>query len=493
MTTTFVNRAKVNVLTTGAGTIQLGTALPGFQTLAAAGVTDGQTVRYTIEDGTAWEIGLGVYASYGPALTRTLTMSSTGALLNLTGRAILFVTLAAEDLAGLGGGGGGGGGAGVTDGDKGDVIVSGGGLIWSLDYAAVNAAIAPSWTAVTGKPSVFISDADYGDITVSGLGTVWTVDAKAITLAKMADLSANSIIGNNTGSPATPIALTPAQVAAMLAQSPRTIPLTSDTPTIADTGGYLRTTNASDTAITIPPNASVAFPIGTAMVIEQTNTGIVTISPGAGVTLNTPRGYFTIATQFGVAQIKKVGTDEWTLLGDVGDPFAVGGYATYYGVLKSTYNLANTTAVQQIFNFTTNGALTLPQGTYKFSCMVTINGMSTTNGNADFDFKGAGTATLTRVSMQSIGKETTSGFAAASAVSGGSWATPSTAGGSFITNNTLSGMSALIEGTFDITVSGTIVPSVALATAIGTAQVQVGSYFECTRLGSTGTLSSGWS
>jgi len=45
-------------------------------------------------------------------------------------------------------------------------------------------------------------------------GTLWV--ASNVALASMSNLAANSIIGNNTGSPATPIALTTTQVTAML-------------------------------------------------------------------------------------------------------------------------------------------------------------------------------------------------------------------------------------------------------------------------------------
>lgn len=72
-----------------------------------------------------------------------------------------------------------------------------------------------AWVAMSGGALTFT-----GDVTGSGTGTIaLTIAAGAVTLAKQANLAANRIIGNNTGSAAVPLALTATQVKTMLAVS----------------------------------------------------------------------------------------------------------------------------------------------------------------------------------------------------------------------------------------------------------------------------------
>lgn len=107
MANTLVNLARVQSTTLGQGTLTLGAAIAGFNTFSGAGLTDGQTVTYAIEDYSSdtpaavvgREIGTGVYSAN--TLTRATVYSSTlaGAKLNCTGRQHVFITPAAEDLA----------------------------------------------------------------------------------------------------------------------------------------------------------------------------------------------------------------------------------------------------------------------------------------------------------------------------------------------------------------------------------------------------------
>lgn len=97
--------------------------------------------------------------------------------------------------------------------DGGGRIPAGGTTGQALVKSA-DADYATTWATVSGGGGV--ADGDKGDITVSGSGAAWTIDAGAVTVSKMADLAASTILGNNTGGAAAPIALSAAQATALL-------------------------------------------------------------------------------------------------------------------------------------------------------------------------------------------------------------------------------------------------------------------------------------
>lgn len=96
-----LDRVKVATATTGTGTVTLGAATSPYQAWAAAGAINGVSYSYLIEDGTAWELGWGVYSSAGPTLTRNLISSSTGSLINLSGSATAACVANEMDIGSL--------------------------------------------------------------------------------------------------------------------------------------------------------------------------------------------------------------------------------------------------------------------------------------------------------------------------------------------------------------------------------------------------------
>lgn len=70
--------------------------------------------------------------------------------------------------------------------------------------------------------SAGVSDGDKGDIVVSGTGATWTIDTGVVTLAKMADMATASLLGRNTAGTGAPEVLSASTVRTLLALVPGT-------------------------------------------------------------------------------------------------------------------------------------------------------------------------------------------------------------------------------------------------------------------------------
>ena len=92
---------------------------------------------------------------------------------------------------------------------------------------------------------------------------------------------------------------------------------TTYTTVLADDGKLVTCDNAASIALTIPPNSSVAYGIGTQINIAQLGAGQVTITAGAGVTLNSAGAKLKTAAQYAVATCVKTDTNTWFVVGNL--------------------------------------------------------------------------------------------------------------------------------------------------------------------------------
>lgn len=74
---------------------------------------------------------------------------------------------------------------------------------------------------------------------------------------------------------------------------------------------------AVPTVVTVPANAAVPFPVGTVIEVCQLGAGDVSIASTAGVTLRSPGGLVILAGLNASASLRKRGTDEWMLEGNL--------------------------------------------------------------------------------------------------------------------------------------------------------------------------------
>ena len=86
---------------------------------------------------------------------------------------------------------------------------------------------------------------------------------------------------------------------------------------LTDAGKVIEINSGSSENVTIPPNSSVAFPIGTQIVVVRLGSGAVVIVEGSGVTTRSDGDKAKIKSQYSSCVLIKHETNEWYILGNL--------------------------------------------------------------------------------------------------------------------------------------------------------------------------------
>lgn len=183
----------------------------------------------------------------------------------------------------------------------------------------------------------------------------------------------------------------------------------------------------------------------------------------------------------------------WVDLTDSGETTLhshAGGGGSSLSFIRANVNrtLPNDLNLNAIFNDPANGRLTLTTGVYRFTGMFIITSMSATSGNALINLIGAGTATIGTWLWRLAGLDNSTPSTIAD--DDAAYFQTNASAASAVVAGTGTAMRLFVEGTFECTAAGTLIPSIDQVTAAA-AVVQAGSYFEVSRIGAVDIVSVG--
>lgn len=178
----------------------------------------------------------------------------------------------------------------------------------SGDISAVVAGTGLSGGGSSGSVTLSIDTAVTVDLSTAQALTNKTIDASTNTLTGVATLTGSQTLTNKV--------LTSPQVnLGINAQTGTTY-----TTVLADNGKLTTLTNASAIAVTIPPNSSVAYPVGAQINMAQLGAGQVTVSGGVGVTVVSTGATASAPkarAQYSTLTAVQTATDNWLIMGDI--------------------------------------------------------------------------------------------------------------------------------------------------------------------------------
>ena len=176
------------------------------------------------------------------------------------------------------------------------------------DISAVVAGTGLSGGGSSGSVTLSINTAVTADLTTAQTLTNKTIDASTNTLTGVATLTGTQTLTNKT-------LTSPLINLGINAQTGTTY-----TTVLADNGKLTTLTNASAIAVTIPPNSSVAYPVGAQINMAQLGAGQVTVSGGSGVTIVSTGATSTAPkarAQYSTLTAVQTSTDNWIVMGDI--------------------------------------------------------------------------------------------------------------------------------------------------------------------------------
>jgi hypothetical protein len=147
---------------------------------------------------------------------------------------------------------------------------------------------------------------------LSGGGTSGSVTL-SINTSVTADLTTAQTLTNKTLT--TPTLTSPLINVGINAQTGTTY-----TTVLADNGKLVTQTNGSPITTTIPPNSSVAYPVGAQISVVQLDVGQVTFAQGVGVTIVSTGASASapkLRARYSTATAIQTATDNWLVVGDI--------------------------------------------------------------------------------------------------------------------------------------------------------------------------------
>ena len=204
------------------------------------------------------------------------------------------------------------------------------GTISMTEQATANADVAGDgqvWVKTATPNQIWFTDDAGTDFQLASLAGTETLTNKSIVSSQLTGIIADARMPNLTGAITTVEGAVATTLSSGLTIADPTLTYsinaqtgTAYTAVLADAGKIITSSNAGTVVITLPPNSSVAYPIGSSLTVISIGAGLTNFAQGSGVTITSTGATATapvLRIQHSSATAIKTATDTWRVVGDI--------------------------------------------------------------------------------------------------------------------------------------------------------------------------------